>query len=439
VASSELEKRAADAVRMAKKAGADGVFAGASRSRNVSYKYRDGELEEVKDSTSRSISLRLFVDGRYSAHATTDLRPERVEKFIAEAVALTRALQPDKYRTLADPSLYEGRPEDDLDLIDADLAKLDREQRLAWCEEMNARVHGQKPVISTTSSVGDGHVVSAAASSNGFTGNYEATSVGISTSCTLQDADDKRPEDWMGAWGRHLDALPDPKEVADRALELARARLGTAKGPTERTTMIVDNRASGSMIRRLIGPASGGSVQQGRSFWKGKLGEKMVAATLTLTDDPTIPRGLGSRPFDGEGIAARRLPVIEQGVFANLYLDTYYANKLDMKPTTGGSSNLIVELGTRGRDELCAAAGKGIYVTSWLGGNMDSTTGDFSFGARGHRIENGKLGAPVGEMNVTGNIVELFAKLTEVGNDPWLYSSLLAPTLAFGDVQFSGV
>jgi len=434
----EQIKAAAAAVEAAKKAGASDAFASANRSRSVSYSYRDGKLEEVTDSTSRGLAVRLFVDGRYSTHSTTDLRPERLQKFIEEAVALTRALQPDPHRKLPDPSLFAGLPSG-LDLVDGGIPKIDRDQRLAWCETMNQRVVGKQPVISATSGVSDDQIVAAAVGSNGFSGTYEATSVGMYTSATLQDADDKRPEDWMGAFTRHVAALPDPASIADRALELARARLGTTKGPTKRTTMVVDNRAAGQIVSRLIGPAHGSSVQQERSFWRGKLGEKMVADKLTITDDPLRARGLASRPFDSEGIAAKRMPIIDKGAFANLYLDTYYASKLGMTPTTGDSSNKVIALGARGRDEILASAGDGIYVTSWLGGNMDSTTGDFSFGVRGHLIANGALGAPVGEMNVTGNIVELFANLAEVGNDPWPYSSTLAPTLVFGDVQFSGV
>ena len=125
-------------------------------------------------------------------------------------------------------------------------------------------------------------------------------------------------------------------------------------------------------------------------------------------------------------------------MFRNLYVDTYYGSKLGARPTTGSGSNRVIELGTRGRDALIAAARDGIYVTSWLGGNMDPTTGDFSLGARGHLIEGGAIGAPCGEMNVTGNIVDLFSRLVEVGDDPWRYASTLAPTLVFEGVQFSG-
>jgi PmbA protein len=164
----------------------------------------------------------------------------------------------------------------------------------------------------------------------------------------------------------------------------------------------------------------------------------MVSTRLTVIDDPLIVRGLGSRYFDGEGIAAKPMPVIDKGVFKNIYLDTYHGRKLGMETTTGGGSNRVVKLGKRGLDEIVKGIRKGVYVTSWMGGNSDPTTGDFSFGIRGHLIEKGKIGGPIGETNVTGNLLELFGNLKEVGNDPWPYSSLLAPTLVFKDAQFSG-
>ncbi|MBT3224437.1 MAG: TldD/PmbA family protein, partial [Proteobacteria bacterium] len=140
----------------------------------------------------------------------------------------------------------------------------------------------------------------------------------------------------------------------------------------------------------------------------------------------------------GEGLATKPMTIIENGVVKNLYVDTYYGKKTGITPTTGGSSNLIVDLGEKELMELMSDVGTGVYVTSWLGGNSDPTTGDFSLGMRGHLIEDGKIGAPVGEMNVTGNLTNLFQSLSAVGNDPWPYSSIKAPTLVFDGVQFSG-
>lgn len=435
---SELLQSATAAVEMARKAGAQDAWASLSRDRSVSYTYRDGKIEKVEESTSRGLGISLYVDGRYSSHSTTDLRPERLQSFITEAVALTRALQPDPHRKIPDPSLFKDRPTTDLERNDPAVARITREQREAWCAEMDARAHADKRVISAESGLFSGESQGASASSNGFSGTWDGGYVGYNCSATVREGEDKRPEGSASAVGRWLAGLPEPGKIADKALGRAIERLGSKKGPTIRATMVVDPEAAVSLLSRALGPGSAAAIQQGRSFWTGKLGQPLFGDKLTITDDPLIPRGLGSRHFDGEGISAKRMPLIERGVVKNIYIDTYYGRKLGMAPTTGSASNRVVALGDKNLAELLTQAGSGIYVTSWLGGNSDSTTGDFSLGLRGHLIENGKIGAPIGEMNVTGNLPALYRSLVAVGNDPYPYSSLRAPTLVFQDVQFSG-
>ncbi|MCB9764802.1 MAG: TldD/PmbA family protein [Alphaproteobacteria bacterium] len=435
----ELQTRAANAVEMAKAAGADEAWASGSRGRSVEFEFRDGALEKVQEATSRALSVRLYVDGRYSAHSTTDLRPEQLKAFITEAVAMTRALQPDPHRVITDPALFEGRSTADLQLIDPGVEQMTQDERRAWCEQMNSAARAHEKVISATSGVYTGHNLSASVSSNGFEGHHEETSIWIGTEVSVQDEGDKRPESghWVG--GCHLGALQEPGTVGGEALEQTLRRLGAEKGPTQRTIMIVDPRIASRLIGRLLGPADAQSVQQGRSFWEGKVGQSVASKHLTVTDEPLIPRGLGSRTFDGEGIALKPMPVIEAGVAKNLYVDTYYGRKAGLPPTHGGSTNRVVALGKKDLAALLKDAGDAILVTNWLGGNADSTTGDFSLGCAGHLVSKGKIGAPVSEMNVTGNLLELFGKLAAVGNDPWPYSSTLCPTLVFEDVQFSGV
>lgn len=435
---SELLNSAASAVEMAKKAGAQDAWASLSRDRSVSYTYRDGKIEKVEESTSRGLGISLYVDGRYSTHSTTDLRPDRLQSFIKEAVALTRALQPDPHRKIPDPALFKDRPTLDLERQDPSIARITREQREAWCAEMDARAHTDPRVISAESGLFSGESQGASASSNGFQGTWEGSYVGYNCTATVREGEDKRPEGSAAAVGRFLAGLPEPSKIADKALTRALERLGSKKGPTIRATMVVDPEAAVSLLSRALGPASAAAIQQGRSFWAGKVGQPLFGEKLTITDDPLIARGLGSRHFDGEGISAKKMPIVEKGVIKNLYVDTYYGRKLGLAPTTGSSSNRVVALGDRSLADLLAQAGSGIYVTSWLGGNSDSTTGDFSLGLRGHLIENGKIGAPIGEMNVTGNLPTLYKSLIAVGNDPYPYSSLRAPTLVFEDVQFSG-
>ncbi len=434
----DLLARAHQAIELAQAKGARDVFARATRSRSVDMQRRDGKIEKVTEATSRGLSLEVWVDGRYSASSTTDLRPDRLETFVGDAVDLTRALQPDEARRITDPALYEGRSEADLDLTDATVPTLTREERVALLDEMAAEVEGKPNVISATSYTSDAHELSVAASSNGFEGDRETTVLWLAAEATMKDAGDKRPEGSMDAGARHRGDVPDATWVGKEALAQATARLGTTKGPTTKTAMIVHPRVAGRLVSSLLQPATGPAVQQGRSFWIGRLGQPAVSDLLTITDEPLLPRGLASRTFDGEGIASRPLPLVWKGWFASYYLDTTYARKLGMKPTTGGPSNRVVLPGARDLETLLGGSKRAILVTSWLGGNMDGTTGDFSYGLRGHLVENGKVGAPVGEMNVTGNLVDLFSRLVEVGNDPWPYSSLRVPTLVFDGVQFSG-
>jgi PmbA protein len=434
----DLKQRAAQVVELAKSAGAQDVWSTASQSRNVQFEYRDGKLEKVKDTTSQNLGIRIYAGGRYSSHSTTDLNPERLQGFITEAVAITGALEPDEYRRITPEALFADRPTDDLDLVDANVRSLEREQRIAWCRALDEATHRHERVISATSGVYDGTQRTASASSNGFLDEQRSTYCWFGAEVTLRDQGDKRAEDAFYAGGAHVSDLPDPEAVGKTALDRTLSRLDAQKGPTAKATMVVDSRAAASLIGRLLGSANARNVQQGRSFWAQLIGEEAFSKKLTITDDPLIVRGLASRHFDSEGISAKALPVVENGVVRNIYVDTYYGRKGDMAPTTGSPSNRVVKLGSQSLGQLLGEAGTGVYVTSWLGGNADSTTGDFSLGLRGHMIENGEAGRPVGEMNVTGNLRDLFARLELVGNDPYPYSTTLAPSLVFADVDFSG-
>ena len=203
--------------------------------------------------------------------------------------------------------------------------------------------------------------------------------------------------------------------------------------------MVVDHRASGRLVSYLIGPLSAGNLQQKRSYLEGKLGTQIGSPLLTFSDEPLIPKGFGSRLFDGEGIAARTLPLFQGGVLKSYFVDSYYGRKLKMAPTTAGASNLEWKLGSRTRAEILASLTDAILVTGFLGGNSNGTTGDFSLGVQGFRVRSGQMAEPVGEMNISGNHLELWKHLVAVGDDPYPYSSLRTPTLVFEGVQFAGI
>lgn len=434
----DLEVRAAKAVESLLAAGADDAWASAGQSRNVEYNYRDGALEKVQDTTARNLSVQVYSNGRYSTHQTTDLNEDRLEGFLIEAVAITNALEPDPQRRITPSGLFANRPTDALELNDPAIQALDRDQRMEWCIALDDAARKHERVISATSRVQSGTTSQVGVSSNGFAGVEDSTFCVLGTSVTLRDRGDRRASDGFSAVARYVSDIPDATSIASTALERAVVRLESEKGPTLKSAMVVDARVASGLIARLMGSANARSVQQNRSFWGELIGEQAFSPRLKIVDDPLIVRGLASRHYDSEGISARVLPIVEEGVIRNVYVDTYYGRKADMAPTTGSPSNRRIGTGDQSLQELVSDVGAGVYVTSWLGGNADGTTGDFSLGLRGHMIENGQIGRPVGEMNVTGNLRDLFSRLDAVGNDPYPYSSTLAPSMVFSDVDFSG-
>lgn len=434
----DLQHQAQQAVDLAKQTGADNAIASVRDDNSTEYTYRDGQIEEVKQNASRGLSLQLYVDGRYSTHQTTDLRPETMAQFVADAVALTKHLSQDPHRIIPDSTLYENRSTIDLQKNDPIVRDLPREVCLDWLKKMDGATHTDNRVISASGYVWYGWNTSARVSSNGFVGTQSGTSIGYGVSVTLKEGEHGRPEASRIVRGNHLAKLPPVEEVAQEGLDRVLSRLGSIKGESIQSTMVVDPEAGGRIFSSILGALQAQSVQQNRSFLADKNNTQIANPILTLIDDPLQIGGLGSRHYDGEGISARPLPLIENGILQNFYVDTYYGRKLDWAPTTGRSSNITFELGDKNLTEIISDTSQGFYVTSWLGGNADSTTGDFSFGFRGHQITNGQLTTPVSEMNVTGNFLTLLNNLIAVGNDPNPYSGMQTPTLVFDNVEFSG-
>lgn len=442
MATDELLELARTASALARKKGAQEVAATASRARDVDVEWRDGKLEKLSEATTRSLGLALYVDGRYAVMSTSDLRSAAVEAFVGEAVAMTRALAPDPFRSLPDPSLYPGAKGPDLELEDGRHEAVTAHQRreaAAALEAAARAVKGSGAILSVSTSVGDRLAESARVHSNGFEGQRRETIFGVSANVSVKDADGRRPEDGFGATARFQATLPTLEAVGRQASERTLARLGSQKMPSAQATMVLENRAGANLVSRLLGPLAASALQQKRSFLEGKVGQVVASPLLDLTDDPLVPRGLASRHFDGEGLASRQLKLFEKGALRSYLVDTYYGKKLKLPPTTGSLSNLSWTLGKAGLPELLAQVKEGVYVTGFLGGNSNATTGDFSLGVRGFRIRNGALAEPVSEMNVADNHLALWKKLAAVGNDPYPWSSFRTPTLVFEGVTFAGV
>ncbi len=430
------------AVARAKEYGARDAAVDVADEREIQVEFRDKQLEKLQESSRHALSISVYVPGRFSAQNTNDFRRESLSRFVEDAVALTKYLSEDRFRLLPDPKYYAGREKKDLEARDPGYEAMTTPERIDTARraaEASAAAAASGRLVSVTAGFSDTLSRSVKVQSNGFEGDRESTSFSVYANPTLRDDQGKLVEDYAVGATRHRKDLPDAVKVGTDATERASRRIGQAKIRSEVMEMVVENRVGGQVVGALVGPLSGAALQQKQSFLEGQLGKKIASDLLTLVDDPFLPKGLGSRLFDGEGITARRLPIVEKGVLKAYYIDSYYGRKLAMEPTTGSSSNLVLEGGTKSRDEIVRGVSKGIFVTGFIGGNSNPTTGDFSMGISGMLIENGKMVKPVFEMNISGNLKTLWSSLAEVGNDPYLFSSWRVPTLHFKDVQFSGL
>lgn len=439
--STPILELARQAVALARRKGAQQAAASASRATDVEVGWRDGKLEKIAEASTRALSLQLYVDGRYATATTSDLRPEAIDRLVENTVAVARALTEDPFRALPDPELYQGQESIDLELVERGrppLTPVDRRRTAQALETAVRAVKGAEKFNSVSTAWSDSRSEGVRVHSNGFEGQREDSVFSLSAEASITDVDGRRPAD--GSWGvaRFRDELPSVEDVGRLAAQRTLARLGAKKVASGVFPMVVENRVGSTLVRQLLQPLSANALQQKRSFLDGRLGQALGSARLNLTDDPFVKRGLGSRLFDSEGIAARRHSVFSEGVLRSYYIDTYYGRKLGQKPTTASPSNLIWKPGTADLEEIIKSLDDAILVTGFLGGNSNSTTGDFSVGVQGFRIRKGQRAEPIAEMNVAGNHLEFWKRLAAVGTDAYPYSSMRTPTLLFEGVMFAG-
>jgi len=404
-----------------------------------SFEYRDTKLDQLQQSSQNYLSASLFVDGRFGSYSTNRLEKKEVEKFIKNAIASTRYLAEDPHRTLPAPDrYYKGKDAPD-DCYDKQFDSIQADDKLHLVKATVEEIYQTDPhIISVAASYGDGDWFSYIIDSNGFEGEKAQTSFSLSAEVSLKGDGDARPESWWYDSALFWEKL-QKTDIGKKALERALRKLGQAKIKSGVYPMLVDNLNASRLLSPVIGALNGEQIAQKNSFLTDKLGQTIASEKLTLTDEPHLAQAQGSRWFDSEGVATRQRTVIENGVLKTYFIDTYNASKLKIEPTISGASVLTFKQGNRNLDEMIAQLKKGILVTGFNGGNSNSTTGDFSFGIEGFLIENGKLVKPISEMNVTGNLLSLWASLIEVGNDARESSSWRTPSLLFDKVNFSGL
>lgn len=408
---------------------------------NNSFEYRNTQLDKLHQSSENKLYIELYVDGKYGTLSTNRLEKPELEPFIKDGIASTRFLAPDLCRQLPDMTrYYTSNSGDDLDLFDSTFFDYTVDRKLAVAKATVDEIYGTDDrIVSVVSSYDDGCGAEYMVASNGFEGEIQDTAYSLTSEVALKTDGDARPESYWYDSKLYWADL-ETVGIARKALQRAFQKLGQTKIKSGKYNLILDNTVSMKLLSPLISAMYGTAIQQKNTFLLNRLGDKIVSDKLTVIDNPHQKRAFGSRWYDGEGVATEDRVLIGKGVLNTYFIDTYNALKLNIQPTVASPSIIKLEHGIKNHSQLLNTMHQGIWVTGFNGGNTNSTTGDFSFGIEGFLVENGIATIPIGEMNITGNILDLWNNLVEVGNDPLsLNSSRQIPSLLFEGVSFSGL
>ena len=405
-------------VAAARRAGADAADALAVRSVSLAVEVREGAVEESERSEGDDVGLRAFVGRRQAVVSTNDVNAD-VAELATRAVAMAKAAPEDPFAGLADPARL-ARDVPDLDLLDPDLPTVALlEERAQRAERAGLAVKGVTKSGGASAAAGIGGMV--LVTSHGFRGAYLSSGQSISmTAIAGEGTAMERDYDYSSTL--HGADLDPPEKVGRTAGERTVERLNPRKVKSKRVPVVFDRRVAGSLVNHLASAINGAAVARKTSFLKDRLGQRLFRTGIHVLDDPLRRRGLRSRPFDAEGVATRRLAVVEDGALASWFLDSATARELGFASTghaqrgvsstpAPGPSNLHLAGGSDTPEALMADIAEGFYVTDLIGVGVNQVTGDYSRGASGFWIENGKRSYPVSEVTIAGNLIDMFQTL----------------------------
>ncbi len=442
----DAESRVAALVAAARRAGADAADAVYHRSMSTEVQVRLGALEDVGRSDGEEIGLRLFVGRRSASVSSSDLSDDALAALVDRAAAMAREAPEDEFAGLAPADrLLTGAPVA-IDPDDGeDPAPAALRARALEAEDAARAVAGV--ANSEGAGASAGRTVTALATSTGFVRGYTSSGYGCSASVIAGEGAGMQ-RDYAYHSARHLADLEDAAPIGRRAGERAVARLDPGKLASGPMPVVFDPRVGTSLLGHLAGAITGAAIARRTSFLLGKLGTRIFAPGITIRDDPHRPRGLRSRAFDGEGLPTAPHDIVADGTLTTWLLDSASARQLGLAPTGhatrggsgapgAGTSNLFLEAGTASVDALLGDIALGVYVTELIGQGVNGVTGDYSRGASGFAIRDGRLAEPVAEITIAGNLVDMFLALTPA-DDLVFRRALDVPTVRIDGMTVAG-
>ena len=435
-----------DIVQAALKAGADAAEAVSADRRALSVGVRNGRLEDLEREESRDLGLRVFVGRRQASVAASDLSAATQARLVERAVAMARLAPEDPYADLAPDDRLARGPLPDLDLYDPS------EPSAETMERQSAEAEAAALAVPGVARSEGGHAAWSSSrwrlvTSHGFDGAYQGSAFSLGVG-VIAEKDGAMERGGESRSTRHLSDLPGAEAIGRTAGERAAARVGARKIASTTAPVIFDNRMAGQIVSPAIGAISGPSIARGTSFLKDRMGQRVFAEGVSLIDDPFRRRGMGSTPFDDEGVSVERRALFDDGVLTTWLLNSAAARQLGLE-TTGHASrglagppgvsthNLHMEPGQRDLAGLMADAGTGLLITSMFGPSLNGNTGDWSAGVSGFWFENGVIAYPVNEVTVAGKLTELYLRMVR-GSDLEFRGAFNVPSLMFDAVAIAG-
>lgn len=458
----EEETRIADrSVALAVEAGASAVQVTLDKARTEIYALLDGELDNIRQTGDRALTFKVYADGRYGVFSTNRLEESSIRDLLVKAVQNVRMLAPDRFRKLPakEDTANDAVRGDEMGLVWYGYDTVTADEKLAMAKNVSvfAEFREAAPdrnwkVVSEEVEYNNTLTDTYLTNSDGIRCRHTETSFEVCTQVTVEDnAGDK----YSGFWWDYS-ISPEKVRASDcghKAVMQAVSQIGPVNADGGRHVMVVSNRIAGRLLQPVLDALGGRAIQQKSSFLTDSLGKQIFAKGLNIMDMPREKGKCGAILFEQDGRACLNREIITDGVVMEYFISTYMSGKLDMPATSECANRPVVKpfvdnelvegqdnasaSGSIGEAEILDLCGSGILVTDFNGGNCNAATGDFSYGVEGLLFENGKVTAPICNMLITGNVVELWNNLIAAGNDPLDGMSRQVPTVAFKDVNFS--
>lgn len=425
--------------------GAETADAIATHGRSLSVTVRDQALEDVDNSEGKDIGLRVMIGQRQASVSSSDVSSLSIDKLAERAVAMARLAPEDPYCGLAPTELLQTE-KPDLQLFDG---------ALMTPAKLKARAHAVEAATNAITGVSRAEGSSASWSnsavyfktSHGFEGGWRSSRHGLS-GVAIAEKDGGMERDYAYEGARWLEDLPAPESIGREAGERVVARMGASQMKSGAMPVMFDRRVANSLIASIFGAISGTSIARGTSFLKDKMGEQIFAPNISIIDDPLLPRGHGSRPWDGEGVATQRREIIKDGKLTTWLMNCSTAKQLGLT-TTGhamrgiagppgvSSTNSWLPAGALSPDALMKQMGHGLLISEMFGPSLNNNTGDYSVGVAGFEVKNGERGAPVNEITIAGNLLDVYRTLI-AADDLKFDGSKCAPSVLVEGLTLAG-